>query len=117
VAEQSIPGKKTRINALSYKNLFLTLMEGPHTYKELAEETGLAVYTIRTFMTAFRKSPRLVRIAEWHEDVRGYQTTPAFQWGTKPDAKRTPLSNAERQRLCRQRKKIRQLQSIWNDHV
>ena len=109
MSEQSQPGRKVRTNALAVRNLILALMEGPHTYLELAEVSGLHDKTVRQFLIPFRKTPRLVRIGEWHEDVRGYSTRPAFVWGSGPDAKRTPLSSAERSRRSRERVKTLKL--------
>lgn len=90
------------------------LLDGPHTYEELAEVCGLHVQTIRRWLVPFRRPTtdghdRLVRIAEWRPDKLGITRRPAFAWGSARDAKRTPLSNAERQRRVRQRRKMARL--------
>ena len=107
MAKWEAPGAKSRPNPLAIRVLLTALMEGPHTYADLAEASGLHEQTVRHWLVPFRKRvaglPRVVHIAEWHPDPRGYPTRPAFAWGDKPDAKRRALSNAERQRRVRQR--------------
>ncbi len=102
-----IPGKRATTNALAIRNLIEALMTAPHTYHELMDASGLHDRTIRAFLVPFRKAPRMVYIAAWHPDPRGYPTRPAFMWGNRPDARRTPMSNAERQRRVRQRAKVK----------
>jgi hypothetical protein len=102
-----VPGKQSRTNPLAIRNVIEALMTAPHTYHELVDASGLHNQTVRKLLVPFRKAPRLVYIAAWHPDARGYPTRPAFSWGAKPDAKRQPLTNAERQRRVRERKKIK----------
>ena len=108
-----VHGKQSRTNALAIRNLIEALMTAPHTYYELSEVCGLHDQTVRKLLVPFRKAPRMVRIAAWHKDRRGYPTRPAFAWGSETDAKRTPLSNAERQRRVRLRAKIK-VASVFN---
>jgi hypothetical protein len=105
------PGR-ARTNPLAIRNAILALMQGPHTYRELAEACGLHHRTVRALVTPFRKAPRLVHIAAWDEDARGYATVPAFEWGDKPDKKRSPLSNAERQSRLRAKRRAQRLNQI-----
>lgn len=108
-----IPGKKARPNPLAFRNLIHALQTEPLDYYELADTTGLHSQTIRRWLLPFRKAshgvPKLVRIAEWHDDPRGYPTRPAFAWGSGPDAKRAPLSGADRSRRVRQRKAMQRM--------
>lgn len=105
--DQSVPGKKSRINALAYRNVIAALMEGvPYTYAELAELSGLADKTVRGLLLPFRQRPRMVRIGAWQEDRNGRMNTPAFTWGSEPDAQRRPVSARERRAQYRSRQKM-----------
>lgn len=105
---QATPSKRNRIEAVALRNLIWALMNGPHDYYELAEITGLSRSTIRRWLTPWRHQtkpiPRLVHIAEWHEDSRGYLTRPAFAFKINGmDAKPAGTPAAERKRQYRAR--------------
>lgn len=104
------PGAKSRVNPMAFRLLIAALMEGPHTYYDLAEASGLSMPTVRRWLLPFRKTTagvrRSVHLAEWHDDPRGYPTRPAFAWGDKPDARRVPINGAERQRRVRAKQAV-----------
>lgn len=105
--DQSIPGRKSRINALAFRNVIVALMEGtPYTYAELAEVSGLADKTVRGLLLPFRQRPRMVRIGAWQEDRIGRANTPAFTWGSEPDAPRRAVSARVRRAQYRARQKM-----------
>lgn len=113
----AIPGRYTRVGPLAIRLLLEALMAGPHTYAELTEACGLSRTTLCRWLTAWRRPaqgmPRRVYIAEWETDPNGRRNTPAFAWGSKPDAKPAPVNGAERQRRRRQRAaRERQLRTI-----
>jgi transcriptional regulator with XRE-family HTH domain len=89
--------------ATLYAKLVGALMSDvPQSYAELADYSGLSYYTVRRYVNALRDHrPRLVKIAEWSEDIRGARTIPCFLMGSEPDAKRLKISEAERQRRYR----------------
>jgi hypothetical protein len=94
--------------AVLYAKLIGALSDGvSKSYVELAEYTGLHEHTVRRYLMALREhKPRLARISDWSEDIRGNPSIRCFQMGSKPDEKRPKMSNAERQ--TRQRIKKRQ---------
>ena len=105
---QAIPSSKVRVGPLALVLMINALQAAPHTYVELADACGLHHTTLRRWLGQFRKPtrgcPRLVHIAVWEEDRHGRRNTPAFAWGSAPDAKRQPATNSERQRAVRQRR-------------
>ena len=108
---QTVPSKRNRINAIALRNLVHALMQGPHDYYQLPEITGLSHSTIRRWLTPWRHQssgvPRLVHVAAWHEDERGYLSRPAFAYGpNKPNAAPAGKPAAERKRQYRARLKM-----------
>lgn len=98
--------------ATLYAKLIGALSDGvAKSYVELANYTGLHEHTVRRYIMALREhKPRLARITEWSEDVRGNPSIRCFAMGSRPDAPRPRMTPAERQR--RQRDKKRQLRLI-----
>jgi len=113
---QEIPCRRVLVGPVAVVLLINALVEGPHTYADLVESTGFHRCTLARWLAQFRKPtggyPKLVRIAEWHVDSLGRFNTPAFAWGSKPDAKRKPLSNVDRKRRQREGKARRRLAKV-----
>lgn len=107
---QSIPGAASRVNAVALRHLLDALTLGEHTYAELSAITGLHHTTLTRWLSPLRRTvagnPPLVHIAEWRPDRHGRRNTPAFAWGGRPNARPQPMSNAERQKRARERKRV-----------
>jgi DNA-binding transcriptional ArsR family regulator len=98
-------GPKPRVSWNVNARLMRLLWDGPHTMRELIEETGLSESTVRGYVKALRNN-KLVAIT----DLVGRHGTHIYQW--KPDAKdykRKKLTPAERQKRCRERKEASRL--------
>lgn len=71
---------------------------------ELAAAGGITVRGVQRWLTQMREEHR-VYVAEYRPDRRGYPTVQGFRWGDAPDAARTGLTDAEKQRAYRLRLK------------
>jgi predicted ArsR family transcriptional regulator len=101
-----------KVNALHYAKLIAELLDGPWSYQEMAEHTGLHYHTVRDYVNALRKE-QLVHIAYWGDDNIGRCSVPHFLFGKKTDVKRTKLSAAQRSKNYRDRKKAQALPLPW----
>lgn len=105
-----------KVNAMHYAKLISELIDGPWSYQEMAEHTGLHYHTIRDYVNALRKEG-VVHISYWGEDKIGRSSIPHFLFGKKADAKRTRISNAQKAKNYRERKKSQQLPWRFCDAV
>lgn len=95
---------KTRINALSMAFLIRALHDGPCSYEDLQEATGLSRITIRAYVKSLQ-AKKLVREVERGLDSRGAQTIMQFRFEPdKPDIKPTPIPNDIRKARYRARR-------------
>lgn len=97
-------GPKPRVSWNCNALLMRLLWDGPHTMKELMEETGLAASTVRGYVKALRNQ-RLVAIVDLLPARNGNKSIHVYQW--KPDSKdvrRRKQTQAERQRGYRERR-------------
>lgn len=107
------PGEsqKVRVNPLSFCALIQLMMQGPCTYVELTNETGLHHKTVRKWVAEMKRSG-LVHVAAWEPTATGQYNTPCFAWaGNKPKADVTrpqPKNRATIARECRTRKLLNQ---------
>lgn len=93
-----------KVNQEIYAKLIKFLIGNDATLSQIAEETGLHIITVGNLMKTFRRH-KLVHICEWHIDRLGRDQTMVIRWGEGKDVKRFRMSNKERQRLHRARKK------------
>lgn len=98
-----------RINAASFAELMKLLADGAYTLQELATETGLHYKTVCEYVAAMHRR-RVVRVTGYAPDVRGRFICPVYQLGAGCDARRTPLTPAQRQ--AARRAKLRQLNTL-----
>lgn len=93
-----------KVNALSYAKLLRELHEGPYSFAELAENTGLHYHTIRDYVNALHRE-RLVHIFAWDKDSYGRDCKPLWIYGQGRDKKRERMTQAERQQRHRSKKR------------
>lgn len=96
--------KVVKVNAMSYAKLMRLLLDGGYTLQELAEETGLHYTTVCDYTTALYKE-KAIHIAGWAPDARGRVCNKVYKIGVEKDAKRNPVTKAERQ--AKRREKLR----------
>jgi hypothetical protein len=92
--------KLIRLNATAVCHVLLAFREGPCTAKELSEQSGLHLCTMRRYLQEMRKH-NLVHIAEWEGRWPVYEMTPG------KDKPRPITPKAVIQARYRQRKAIR----------
>ena len=96
--------RQLKVNAMSLGILMRALHEGPHSYKELAEITGLHYATIRDWVNALHDQG-VVHIAAYERDARDRDSVRLWQYGIdKRDAKKRKLTGAQRQARQREKK-------------
>jgi hypothetical protein len=96
--------KQVRVLPHLFAMLVAGLQEEALDYFEMADLTGLHNRTIRDWVHALHDR-KLVHIAEWHPDSRGFPLKPAFRWGKGVDAARGALTRAELARRYRRKQK------------
>lgn len=101
--------KYTRVTAMSYCIMVRLMTEAPHSYAELVEGTGLSRRAVANWVTEMRRQ-RLVHIAAWGEDHRGFRRVAEFAWGDRPDVKRPCFTRAETNRRHRAKRKSMMVQ-------
>lgn len=96
--------------ATLYAKLIERLIEEPGSFAQLADYTGLHASTVRRYIRALRdlKTPR-VCIADWEEDRHGTRSVPVYAFAPAggKDAPRPRMTQAEKARRYRERKKLR----------
>lgn len=94
-------------NTSAYAEAIYILTEGASTIKELCRESGLGDTTVRKLVASLRRRG-LVRIAGWEQDSQGRHVIAAYEWGSKPDAKRPPVQTLQ-ERQTKYKAKIQHL--------
>lgn len=100
--------RRSRITATSQAAILRLLVDGPHSIKELVEETGVSRQTITGYITHLRKK-KLVHVQEWIKLSVGVRATAFYRFAPdKKDAKRPPaMTQAEKDQRYRTKKKQR----------
>lgn len=91
-----------RINALSFALMVRSLCDGPKTLHQVAEATGLHVWTVRQYVKALHKQ-EVIHIKGWIPDSMDRDVTAIYAWGMGIDMPRRCMTGAEKQRKRRQR--------------
>ena len=94
--------KQVKIGALTYARLIKAMIPGDLTCQELADETGLHLLTVYQY-TRELHAAGAAHIARYDTDCRGRSIIKVFKLGEGRDAKRQPMSKAERQQRVRDR--------------
>ncbi len=102
--------KRVRVNAMHFCRLVQLLMMHPQSYKDLTEGSGLADKTVRMWVQEMKRA-KLVYLAMFSPDSRGYMRIPEFEWGNKPDARIKCSTSAERS--ARWREKQNQIKLMY----
>ena len=100
-----------KVNAMSYAKLLRLLMDGGYTLQELADETGLHYLTVCDYTTAMYKE-KVLHIAGWAPDARGRVCCKVYKLGEGKDAKRNPLTKAQRQAKRREKLKLINMNAV-----
>lgn len=95
-----------KINALTMAQLMKHLMEGIYSCKELAAETGLHYVTVLHYTREMYRAG-VLHIAKWERCAYGKDQVKIYKFGSKPDATRQRLTDVEK--LKRYREKKRQM--------
>ena len=106
--------KRSRVGHMAVAMLMAAMLDGPKTYAELCEASGLNQTSVRGYIMALRKF-KAARIAEWQTDSRNRLTVAAFALGKGTDAVRKiePRDNAARLKAYRTRnKQVRMLRAM-----
>jgi predicted ArsR family transcriptional regulator len=90
-------------NITAYVVLVEQLLGGACTIDELAEESGLALGTVRKFLRVLHRRG-LTYVAGWERDALGRWTRPAYAWGRKADVRR-PAAQTPSQRTAAMRRR------------
>ncbi len=93
---------KVKVNALAYGHVMKALHEGPCTYDDLVEASGLEKSTVRGIITVLVKLG-LVRICGWDINGRNVRCITVFEWA--PGKKSVPMpkmTGAERSKRYRE---------------
>ena len=97
---------------MAFAQMIRLLTQDPHTFAELAEETGLHYITVREWVREMHRQG-IVRVAAWVENTRGHRRIEAFMFGEGADAKKPrPKSGAQRTREYIARKAAREAPSL-----
>jgi hypothetical protein len=99
---------KRRVNALSLSKMLAAMQSGPHSFNELAEETGLYYHTVRHYVKAMHVEG-VCHIGGWLPDARGREVIAQFELGAGRDVKPHRVTSAQRGKAYRARLKQREL--------
>lgn len=95
---------KSRITHITLAKTLKVLLDGPATAHEIAEVTGVMPRTAAEWVRAMRKEG-CVHISGWIPDSRGRDVTAVFSIGQGKDKPRSRMSQAERTRRYRAKKR------------
>lgn len=102
-APKGIPQHK--VNQDAYTRIIKALMKEPQTLTSLQELTGLHRVTLQRLFRTFR-AHKIVHISDWEQDRRGADAFAVFTLGKGKDKPKYKMTQAERARLWRERKKL-----------
>lgn len=95
----------------TYAKLIKAIVDDPMPAHELADEIGVAKITAYRILRAL-KSQSVVHICEWERDRLGRAQVPVFKFGEGRNKQRPKMTAAERQKACRDRRKLRLMSSL-----
>lgn len=93
-----------KVNQETYARLFKELLNNPITPHEAAEVSGIHIITAQSLMRCLKKH-KVVHISAWEQDRLGRDVTPVYSLGSKRNVPRRKTSSAQRQAVCRAKKK------------
>lgn len=96
--------RQIKINAITQSRLIRLLLEGEYTCLELSELTGLHYVTVLQYTRELHRAGA-AHISEWRKDRLNRDNVKIYKIGHSFDAKRMRLSDREKARRYRARKK------------
>lgn len=103
-AQRVQAGSRKTLTPTASAHMQQALATKPQTLDDLVTISGLAKPVVTRYINELYKADqKIVHVADWGEDARGYKTIRLFAWGGKPDCPK-PLkwkSPAERMRAKR----------------
>ena len=93
-----------KINAILQAQLIKLLLEGNYTCMELAEMTGLHYVTVLQYTRELHRAGA-AHISGWEKDSRGRDLAKIYKLGEGRDKARRKLTQVERQRAYRTKRK------------
>lgn len=93
-----------KVNQETYARLFKELLNNPITPHEAAEVSGIHPITAQSLLRCLKKH-KVVHISAWEKDRLGRDVTPVYSLGSKRNVPRQKTSSAERQAVCRAKKR------------
>lgn len=108
-----MPTKQLKINAISFALMVKALSEKPHSKPQLAELTGLHVWTIRGYVDALHRV-QMAHITHWDKDGMGRDVTAYYSLGFGIDMPREQKTGAQKAREYRARQRRIALEAQQN---
>lgn len=93
-----------KVNQETYALVFKELLNNPISAHEAAEVSGLHIITAQSLMRCLKKH-KVVHISSWEKDRMGRDVTPVYSLGNKRNVPRERMTGAERQAVCRAKKR------------
>lgn len=97
-----------KVNAITQAQLIELMLDGELNAKELAAETGLHYVTVLQYVRELRRA-KAAYVCRWEPDSRGKHTVAVVKIGRGKDAPRVRLTPAQRQQVCRDRRRDAQM--------
>lgn len=92
---------QNRLTHVLYAKLVRALIDGPCTYEDLVDETGLHVTTLVSAIRALRNE-KLVRVCDWLPNGRDVRCVMVFEWAPgKRDVPMPRMTVAQRAKRYR----------------
>lgn len=98
--------KQIRMGAISYAKMVKLMIEGQYTCPQLAEMTGLGMKCIYHYTRELHREGA-AHICDWGQDTKGRSFVKVYKIGWGIDVPRPIISDKDRSRLYRLRKKAR----------
>lgn len=92
------------MNAICYAQMCAAMIPGDMTCQELADETGLHIVTVYQYARELHRFGA-AHISNYLPDTRGRHLIKVYKLGPGKDARRVRVSQAERQRRAREKRK------------
>ena len=95
-----------KVNALTLAIMLEEMLDGPLTFRSLADVTGLGKASLYRHLRTFH-AKGVIHIANWDKDAAGRVCVPVYELGRGKDARKRPKSKQEINREYAQRKRLR----------
>ena len=99
---------QSKVNQESYALIFKGLLDEPMSIDTMQELTGLHRQTLYKLMRCFKRH-KIIYVCDWEPDTYGRDSKAIYAIGNKKDKPRYCMTNAERAKRYRDRKKIKSI--------